>query len=619
MTLSLIFPVLLLVLLAAVFIYYFCAMATRKNSLEWIAIKEARQPLTFSLPRHKMGRRDALPLILLTAAYAATAFFQLGSMKAPESFAQFVTGTDTEALTYTLPDGPMVSRFLYYPGLGTGTYTVECSSDGTVWDEIGTLDQTYVDLFKWKELPLETPVAASRLRITAHPDKGWMELGEVAVYDANGTLAITDGALALSDEQNVVPAKSTWFNSTYFDEIYHARTGYEHLRGVYPYELSHPPLGKLILSIGIALFGMNPFGWRVMGTLFGVLMVPLLYVFIKNLFGKTPLALCGTALFAFDFMHLTQTRIATIDTYAVFFILASYFFLYRYFTGKTVGKNGKPALNTLNLFLCGLTFGIGAACKWTVLYAGAGLAVLYFINLILRFRHWDRGENAPGYAPWLLKTLALSVLFFVVIPAGIYALSYLPYAMARGNVTLQSLLAIVLDNQKFMFSYHSGVTATHPYGSKWYQWIADARPILYYMDNNVAEGLTTRFGCFNNPVVAWGGLLALIVCGIQLFRRKAGKALFILVGYLAQLLPWVFISRVTFEYHYFPATLFLVLALCFVFNDLMDRGAHWRLPLYGLTGTAVGLYAAFYPMLIGLTVPTWYSSTFLAWLPSWPF
>ncbi|MEG2456175.1 MAG: dolichyl-phosphate-mannose--protein mannosyltransferase, partial [Oscillospiraceae bacterium] len=81
----------------------------------------------------------------------------------------------------------------------------------------------------------------------------------------------------------------------------------------------------------------------------------------------------------------------------------------------------------------------------------------------------------------------------------------------------------------------------------------------------------------------------------------------------------VFISRVTFEYHYFPATLFLVLALCFVMNDLMERKAAWRLPLYGLTGTAVGLYAAFYPVLIGLTIPTWYCNNFLGWLPSWPF
>ena len=67
-----------------------------------------------------------------------------------------------------------------------------------------------------------------------------------------------------------------------------------------------------------------------MGALFGVLMLPILYLFLKNLFGKTPVAACGSALFAFDFMHLTQTRIATIDTYGVFFILLMYYFLYRY-------------------------------------------------------------------------------------------------------------------------------------------------------------------------------------------------------------------------------------------------------------------------------------------------
>lgn len=93
----------------------------------------------------------------------------------------------------------------------------------------------------------------------------------------------------------------------------------EHIRDITPYEISHPPLGKLIIGLGIRMFGMTPFGWRFMGTLFGVGMLPLLYLFLKNLFGKTFVAACGTILFAADFMHLTQTRIATIDTYAVFF------------------------------------------------------------------------------------------------------------------------------------------------------------------------------------------------------------------------------------------------------------------------------------------------------------
>ena len=94
--------------------------------------------------------------------------------------------------------------------------------------------------------------------------------------------------------------------------------------GLEPYENTHPTLGKLIISVGIRIFGMNPFGWRFMGTLFGVLMLPALYHFLKRLFGSTFLCTAGTVLFAFDFMHYVQTRIATIDTYAVFFIILMY-------------------------------------------------------------------------------------------------------------------------------------------------------------------------------------------------------------------------------------------------------------------------------------------------------
>lgn len=168
------------------------------------------------------------------------------------------------------------------------------------------------------------------------------------------------------------PAASTYYNSTYFDEIYHARTAYEHLRGVYPYEVSHPPLGKEILSLGIVLFGMTPLGWRCMGALFGVAMLPLMWDLLRRMFRDDRVALCGTALLAFDFMHLTQTRIATIDSFATLFILLMYLFLYRYFT------EGKLR----HLAACGVTFGIGAATKWTCLYAGAGLGVLWALHWV---------------------------------------------------------------------------------------------------------------------------------------------------------------------------------------------------------------------------------------------
>ena len=43
--------------------------------------------------------------------------------------------------------------------------------------------------------------------------------------------------------------------------------------------------------------------------------------------------------------------------------------------------------------------------------------------------------------------------------------------------------------------------------------------------------------------------------------------MFILIGYLASF-ALDEVSRLTFEYHYFPSTVFLLLALCHAFNAL---------------------------------------------------
>ena len=633
---------------------------------------QLRPKVSFTLPCYPMGKQDALPLVLITLAYALTAFFQLGSFSAPQSRVDFQGGRTVE---YDFGRTVYAAKLMYFPSLGGGAYNVEISADGDHWSTLWTregddgktqwywadaaeydpsyaMPHKYNDLFKWKEIKLDNPQNLRYLRITGKSNRaGPFQLAELGLIDQNGALiappqtvvatqpgqAVTGEDMALFDEQDTVPEKMTWFNSAYFDEIYHPRTALEHIEGVSPYEVSHPPLGKLILSLGIRLFGMTPFGWRFMGTLFGVLMLPILYVFLKNLFGKTVVAACGTALFAFDFMHLTQTRIATIDTYGVFFILLMYFFLYRYLTlpaGTSFRKGALP------LFLSGLSWGLGAASKWTVIYGGVGLAILYFVGLGFKARDWPRDETgAPvDFAPWCAKTIAFSVLCFVVIPVVIYTLSYWPYAVAKGDTSLGGLVKVMLENQKFMFTYHQGVHDPHPYESRWYQWIVDGRPILYYLDNadTKTTGLKAAFGCFNNPVVAWTGLLVMVsllarsVMGLLLRpgrldvgcapRPMGGRALFIVVGYFSQLAPWFLIGRTTFEYHYFPSTLFLVLAICFAFHELIEyRPKAWKGMVYSVTGLAVALYPFFYPVLIGLTVPQWYTTHFLRWIGSWPF
>lgn len=638
------FPVLTAAALLYCFAWYW--QATRPPVTKKI-VREGPKRFSFAGTLHPMERKDALPLLVITAVYALTAFFNLGSMKAPQSALDFGNG---ESRTFTLAQDAYVTKLWYFPNLGTGSYNLEISSDGEHWstlwlgtDENGVyywadaegyapsyaMDQNYNQLFKWVEIKPFNAQYVRYVRITGWADKDLLELGELAFFDQDGAripldpeqCVLTQGDASgasinpLVDEQDTIPDRLSFTNSTYFDEIYHPRTALEHIEGVYPYEISHPPLGKLILGLGIRMFGMTPFGWRFMGVLFGVLMLPLLYLFVKNLFGKTVVAACGTALLAADFMHLTQTRLATIDTYGVFFILLMYYWMYRYLALPAGTPFGKCALP---LALSGLAWGLGAASKWTVIYGCIGLAALYFIGLYQKLRDWP-GETRQQRTAWCVKILALSVLCFAVLPCVIYFLSYYPYAQAKGDTSLSAWFKVMWENQTYMFSYHKGVTDTHPYSSRWYQWLLDIRPILYYLDTP-AEGQTIRFAAFVNPVVCWGGLLALLALAVRIVFRRCGKALFLFVGYLSQLLPWLLIGRITFAYHYFPSILFLVLALCYVFHEMIEAApaASWKPAVYGVTGGAVVLYSMFYPVLVGLQVPTWYTTCFLRWFPSWP-
>lgn len=637
--LTMIFPMLLAVAIVAFFAYYYAVMSAKPLSYkaDWVKNYD-RSPISFRL--HKLTRKDILPLIVILLVYGVTAFWNLGSTQAPESFYTFEA---TDPVVLTLDEPSSVTELKYYTGLHTGEYNVQYSTDGEFWfniidskDEV-LIPQHYDNLFKWLEVETNTPeIKYLRIIPTSIP----MNLGEFVLVDKNGELISYTGADALCDEHHTVPEYSFWTNGTYFDEVYHPRTALEHMENVEPYEISHPPLGKLIIAIGISIFGMNPFGWRFMGTLFGVLMLIPFYILIKNMFGKTALAACGTVLFAFDFMHFVQTRIATIDTYGVMFIILSFLFMWRYACAITDvparGKSsedmvmadseeemlpkGQRVPGLVPLMLSGLFFGIGCASKWIVIYAGVGLAVIYAIAIVCRWKMLKNTGRKKSFTPFILITLAMSVLGFVVVPVVIYCLSYIPYGLAAG-MTIPGMLLdgdyykIVWDNQVYMLTYHQGVDQEHPYSSRWWQWILDIRPILYYLEYN--GEIKSAFGCFNNPAVAWGGLLAMITLPIAAIKRRSGTALFVLIGYLAQLLPWVFITRTTFAYHYFPSTVFIVLALCFVFNDLMERGKGKA--VYGYTAVTTALFPLFYPVLTGIWANTQWCIKFLKWLPSWPF
>ena len=622
-----IFPVVLIGLIVAFFIKYKREMSPRMGTLEWIQNFDKPK---FSLDgkSHPMERKDLLPLLIILAVYAIVAFTNLGSTKDPQSFYTFEG--DNDSVVIDLGEQKEISSIMYYSGLYPGDYDLYYSSNGSNWVRLrdanaqpdangdvndAAMHQSYADLFKWQYASIgDTSISTRFIRIVARTLP--MELGELALYDEHGRLVNVSGVdSVLLDEQNTIPDSPSWFNSMYFDEIYHGRTAYENIKNIYPYEITHPPLGKIIISLGIRIFGMTPFGYRFMGAFFGVLMLLPLYILLKNMFGKTKVAMCGTLLFAFEFMHFTQTRIATIDTYGVFFTLLSFLFMWRWMTAPYTAK-----LRTtwLDLFLCGLSFGLGCACKWTVLYAGVGLATLWLLRAIMKYRAVGLGH----YGRELLGTIGLSVLFFIVIPVIIYCLSYIPYGLALGYkmpgmLTDGNYYKLIWDNQVYMLTYHNGVNQTHPYSSRWYQWLFDVRPILYYLQYN---GETkSAFGAFNSPLISWAGLAALISIVFAFWKRRKPQAVLIWAGYLCQFLPWVIITRTTFAYHYFGCILFLTIAISFVFDELIERRSKNDRLVYAFTGLNTALFILFYPVLSGVEASLQFCLNVLKWFPSWPW
>ncbi len=567
----------------------------------------------------KLKRWDGAAIIIISAAYALTSLLNLGGLSNPESFCRF--GGRGEYAQAELAEPRAIGSVVCYTGIHTGNYFIQLSSDGEEWEDAGIIEQNYAELLRWKSIDLyEYADPETRYFRLIADDELW--LGELMLYDTDGLpidgLSYSQGSSTLFDEPETVPQSFSYLNSSYFDEIYHVRTAYEHMEAQEPYEISHPPLGKLIISIGISIFGLNPFGWRFMGTLVGILMLPLIYLLTKRMFGGVAVPTAVSFLMATDFMHFAQTRIATIDSYSVFFILLMYLFMYIYLQSDRRGGGWM-----LPLGLSGLFFGMGAASKWTCIYAGAGLGLLWLIDRIERCFEAKKAERLPEYWAETRKNVLFCLGAFVLVPCIIYYLSYWCYGTARGMSGISMLfsreyLDIVLDNQKYMLSYHSGVNATHPYSSRWWQWMANLRPILYYLDYGY-DGTKSTIGAMMNPLVCWAGLGAMIVMLWRWIKDKDKTARFIFLGYMAQLLPWVFVSRITFAYHYFPASAFLLLALGYILNDIRRRNPAWKRSMVSLCTVSAVLFIAFYPVLSGADVSREFADKFLGWFESWPF
>ena len=657
----------------------------------------SRTPLDYR-PDRKLhwNRKDTAILLAVTVLYSLVSLLTLGSTKAPQT-GWSSSGMDEE-IVFDLGDSYDDVRVLYFGKVSMFDFSMADSEDGVTWSEDHPVFMAEGQCWKWKYVlrPYEDAegnrkyydnesniVHFSGRYIRLRSEQVGLKLNEVLFRDPEGnaiqasisshTGGRPDSVLysdpsALIDEPDTLEAvpvllgdgtevsreaQPSWWNSTYFDEIYHARTGYEFTQGSVPYETTHPPLGKVFISWCITLFGMTPFGWRFAGAVAGILMLPGIYLLTKQLTKKTLPAAVACILMSLDCMHLTQTQIATIDSYPVLFIIFAYFFMLRYLQTDIAVEPLRRAV--VPLAFSGLFMGLSIASKWIGIYAGLGLALLYAWHGIRHIRlraEADRLLQSPGLTqeqadrllPYsssrnrivtrLLRISLWCVLFFIFVPAAIYLLSYLPYMAYNTQIhSFGDYLNAVWQSQLGMLRYHSqpGLGMDHYYYSPWYQWPVIWKPMYYAMEEYVPYASPVHYSIFSfgNPAVWWGGLVTLLICFLCWLaghryvlsgepRIPSAPVIrwhftlpsydirygFLFIGLLAQYLPWVLVPRGTYIYHYFASVPFLLVSAGLCISALHDRMKKLSTVAAVLVCVlAAAAFILFFPYASGLFVP----------------
>ena len=569
---------------------------------------------------------DWVAMLGITLFYACFTFYELGNTTAPET--EYAIPYYTY-LDLASEDGTQISTLNWYLlNEQDINFTLEVKNTAdTEWTSVQEF--TMKSVFSWGSVTLPTP--ADNVRITNITEDA--VIGEIVLQDSAGNILPVQNAAyypTLFDEANTFPETINHLSGCYFDEIYYTRTAYEFIHGLPTYENTHPPFGKDLIALGASILGTTPFGFRFMGALFGVLMLPFMYLIGRNITRNRGLGAFICFLFAFDFMHFAQTRLTTIDVFVTFFIIVMYYFMERYIN---LSFYDTPLKKTwIPLGACGIAFGFGVASKWTGAYAGVGLAVIFFTQLFMRYREYLYAVRTPkgttngishkriisNFKENTTRTILFCMLFFVAIPFTIYLLSYIPFV----DSYRPGLFERMLKNQETMFSYHSALEATHPYSSTWYQWPTMERPIFYY-SNNLGDNIRQGISSFGNPLVWWVSIPAFVYMLYLAIKEKKKDAGFLCVAYLAQYLPWMLVSRCTFIYHYFPSVPFITIMIGYCFLQLKQKleAKIGTKAFYSLVITyaalAFALFLLFYPVLSGQPVTTEYVDKFLRWCDGW--
>jgi dolichyl-phosphate-mannose-protein mannosyltransferase len=323
-----------------------------------------------------------------------------------------------------------------------------------------------------------------------------------------------------------------------FDEVHFVGQARHYLHGE-PFLDPHPPIAKLIIALGIMLFGDHSWSWRLGNATIGTALVAVTYLLGRRMFRSRLAATLGAAFIAGDGFFIVDSRIGCIDIVYLTLAAISYLLLFRFMQTRDEGKRRRT------LIYLGVALGL---CLGSKLYVPA---VTFLI--VMGFVVFSLLRSVPGIDPRVeparTRQVVGGMLLVGSLSAIFYIASFLPHYYLGWWGGIQDLFAYY----KGVLWYEKSVsTATHPYASPWWSW-----PI------------STIWGA-GNPLTWWAVIPAMTIMAVRALEHPNVTRTFTVIAYLAYLAMWIPVGRILFLYHYMPSVYIGYLVLGAILADFWN-------------------------------------------------
>jgi len=429
-----------------------------------------------------------------------------------------------------------------------------------------------------------------------------------------------------------------------FDEIYYAQDARQLLEhgiewnidantGAY---VAHPPFGKWCIAVGEWLFGYNEFGWRISAVVAGVVSVILVTLLARRLTGSTVLGGTAGLLMSMDGLHFVLSRTALLDIFLMVFLLAAFYcivldrdfqrrrWLRAMESGVDPREGFRPPLavpwwRIASGVLCGLAMGV----KWSALWFILVIIILtyvweYQLRRTVGAVHPLR-DTVLDETGWIAGFGLISVLAYLATWTGWFINDQGAFRSWRSDQGMDEPPVIGALHNLWQYhvdvlEFHESLDTAHTYQSWPWQWMVNARPVVFFWSSDVdcgADRCASEVLLLGTPLLWWAFIPALIAVLWWAASKRDWRAWAILSGAAAGIIPWLlYPDRTMFFFYAIPAEPFLIMAVVFTMGMIIgprtatpERRLSGALICAGFVVLIALCFAYFWPLYTGQVMP----------------